>query len=47
MTEVGTIDILADEPDTNSLVVIELKKGRESDKVVGQTLRYIDLPPKK
>jgi hypothetical protein len=40
-TEIGTIDILAEEPDTNSLVVIELKKGRESDKVVGQTLRYM------
>ena len=36
---VGTIDILAKEPASNALVVIELKKGRESDKVVGQTLR--------
>jgi restriction system protein len=40
-TDVGDIDILAQEPDTNSLVVIELKKGRESDKVVGQILRYM------
>ncbi len=40
-TEIGTIDILAEEPETDSLVVIELKKGRESDKVVGQTLRYM------
>jgi restriction system protein len=40
-TEAGTIDILAQEPSTNSFVVIELKKGRESDKVVGQTLRYM------
>jgi restriction system protein len=40
-TDVGPIDILAFERNTNSFVVIELKKGRESDKVVGQTLRYI------
>jgi restriction system protein len=40
-TDVGIIDILAQEPGTNSFVVIELKKGRESDRVVGQTLRYM------
>ncbi len=40
-TDVGRIDILAREPATNSFVVIELKKGRESDKVVGQILRYM------
>lgn len=40
-TSIGNIDILAIEPDTNSYVVIELKKGRESDAVVGQILRYI------
>lgn len=40
-TDVGIIDILAQEPNTNSFVVIELKKGRESDKVVGQILRYM------
>lgn len=39
--EIGTIDILAKEPATNCYVVIELKKGRESDVVVGQTLRYM------
>lgn len=39
--EIGTIDILATEPRTNSFVVIELKKGRSSDQVVGQTLRYM------
>jgi restriction system protein len=38
---VGRIDILAKEPSNNSFVVIELKKGRESDVVVGQILRYI------
>lgn len=40
-TDIGYIDILATEPETNSYVVIELKKGRESDNVVGQILRYI------
>lgn len=40
-TDIGSIDILALEPTTNSLVVIELKKGRPSDQVVGQVLRYM------
>lgn len=40
-TEVGVIDILATDVNTGSFVVIELKKGRESDKVVGQVLRYM------
>lgn|SRR3989338_7085171 len=40
-TEVGKIDILAKERSSNSFVVIELKKGEESDKVVAQTLRYM------
>lgn len=40
-TDVGTIDILARESKTGNFTVIELKKGRESDKVVGQTLRYM------
>ena len=35
------IDILAVEPKSNSFVVIELKKGQTSDKVVGQILRYM------
>lgn len=39
-TEVGTIDLLCLDTSDN-LVVIELKKGRESDKVVGQISRYI------
>ena len=37
----GPIDILAKERHGSSFVVIELKKGQESDKVVGQTLRYM------
>ena len=40
-TEVGIIDILAQDTENSAFVVIELKKGKESDKVVGQTLRYM------
>ena len=40
-TDIGNIDILAEDPDTGPYVVIELKKGREPDTVVGQTLRYM------
>jgi len=40
-TDIGPIDILATEPATASFVVIELKKGRPSDQVVGQILRYM------
>jgi len=40
-TDVGSIDILAVEKASNSFVVIELKKGRPSDQVVGQILRYM------
>jgi len=40
-TEVGPIDILAVDPKSKSFVVIELKKGRPSDQVVGQVLRYM------
>jgi len=40
-TDIGAIDILAVEPDSNSFVVIELKKGRPSDQVVGQIPRYM------
>lgn len=38
--EVGYIDILAKDENDN-YVVIELKKGRKNDEVVGQVLRYI------
>jgi RecB family endonuclease NucS len=41
VTDVGDIDILAKDPQANAFVVIELKKGREADKVVGQVLRYM------
>ena len=40
-TEVGPIDILAVEFKSKSFVVIELKKGRSSDQVIGQVLRYM------
>jgi hypothetical protein len=39
--EVGRIDLLCRNKKTKNYVVIELKKGRESDKVVGQILRYM------
>jgi hypothetical protein len=40
-TSVGYPDLVCVNTDTKDFVVIELKKGRESDKVVGQTLRYM------
>ena len=40
-TDVGEIDILAISKDKKSLLVVELKRGRASDKVVGQCLRYM------
>ncbi len=40
-TDIGFIDILAVEQASNSFVIIELKKGRPSDQVVGQILRYM------
>ena len=39
ITEIGDIDLLCKK--NNDFVVIELKKGRSSDKVVGQISRYI------
>lgn len=40
-TDTGPIDILAVSKDKKELLVLELKKGRASDVVVGQVLRYI------
>ena len=37
-----SIDFLAEDTDTNELVVIELKRGKSSDSTVGQILRYIN-----
>lgn len=40
-TSVGIIDILARSHDGKEWLVIELKKGKTSDRVVGQILKYI------
>jgi len=40
-TDTGPIDILAQSTDGKELIVIELKRGRVSDVVVGQILRYM------
>jgi len=40
-TDTGRLDILAISKDKKKLLVVELKKGRASDAVVGQTLRYM------
>jgi len=40
-TEVGPIDILAVSKDKTNYLVVELKKGKPSDYVVGQILRYM------
>lgn len=40
-TPVGEIDILAISKDKKSYLIIELKKGRTTDAVVGQILRYM------
>ena len=39
-TEVGRVDVLC-EDDKGHLVVVELKKGRSGDTVVGQIQRYM------
>lgn len=40
-TDTGPLDILAISKDQKRLLVVELKRGRASDAVVGQTLRYM------
>lgn len=40
-TPVGRLDLLARDLDSGELVVIELKRGKTSDQVVGQAARYI------
>jgi len=40
-TDTGPLDILAISKDKKSLLVVELKKGRASDAVIGQVLRYM------
>jgi len=41
-TDTGPLDILAISKDKKRLLVVELKKGKASDTVVGQTLRYMN-----
>lgn len=41
LTDTGPMDILAISKDKKELLVVELKKGRASDAVVGQALRYM------
>lgn len=40
-TDTGQIDILAVSKDRKTLLVVELKKGRASDPVIGQIARYM------
>lgn len=40
-TDTGSLDVLAISKDKKTLLVVELKKGRASDAVVGQVLRYM------
>jgi restriction system protein len=40
-TDAGPIDVLAISKDKKRLLVVELKRGRVSDVVVGQVLRYM------
>lgn len=40
-TDTGPLDILAISKDKNRLLVVELKRGRASDVVVGQIARYM------
>lgn len=40
-TDTGPLDVLAIKKDKSELLVVELKKGRASDVVVGQVLRYM------
>ncbi|MGH9775868.1 MAG: endonuclease NucS domain-containing protein [Candidatus Acidiferrales bacterium] len=40
-TDVGTIDILARDRKNKDWVVLELKRGQDSDKALGQVLRYM------
>lgn len=41
-TDVGPMDILAMDKDTGDYLVVELKKTRTSDAIVGQILRYMN-----
>lgn len=40
-TDVGIIDFLCEDEATEEMVVVELKRGKSSDRVIGQALRYM------
>jgi RecB family endonuclease NucS len=40
-TPIGRLDFLCIDTSTDALVVVELKRGRPSDRVVGQAARYM------
>jgi hypothetical protein len=40
-TPVGRLDLLCVDTSTNALVVVELKRGRSADRVIGQVARYM------
>ncbi len=40
-TPIGRLDFLCIDPLTDALVIVELKRGRPSDRVVGQAARYM------
>lgn len=40
-TPIGILDFLCRDPISNALVVVELKRGKPSDRVVGQVARYM------
>jgi hypothetical protein len=39
--EIGRIDLLCEDAETGDIVIIELKRGRPSDEVIGQLARYM------
>ena len=41
VTPIGRLDFLCSDHLANAMIVVELKRGRPSDKVVGQVARYI------
>ncbi len=41
LTDTGPVDVLAIKKDKSEILVVELKRGRASDVVVGQVLRYM------
>ncbi len=40
-TPIGRLDLLCVDTSTNALVVVELKRGRPADRVIGQVARYM------